>query len=61
MKYLLFTGIASAVFFVASTAQAGRARQAFQGPDRITQDEQYLWQPSLDPVRMAGALKKESP
>ncbi len=33
----------------------------FQGPDRITQDEQYLWQPSLDPVRLAGALKKVSP
>lgn len=29
----------------------------FQGPDRITQNEQYLWQPSLDPVRVAGVLK----
>jgi hypothetical protein len=29
----------------------------FQGPDRITQDEQYLWQPSLDPVRVAGKIK----
>lgn len=29
----------------------------FQGPDRVTQDEQYLWQPSLDPVRIAGSLK----
>ncbi len=29
----------------------------FQGPDRVTQDEQYLWQPSLDPARIAGSLK----
>jgi len=32
----------------------------FQGPDRITQDEQYLWQPSLDPVRVAGKVKNSS-
>lgn len=31
----------------------------FLGPDRITQDEQYLWQPSLDPVRVAGMLKRK--
>lgn len=31
----------------------------FLGPDRITQDEQYLWQPSLDPVRLAGTIKKK--
>lgn len=30
----------------------------FQGPERATQDEQYLWQPSLDPVRTAGIFKK---
>jgi hypothetical protein len=42
------------------TAALGEAKtpvRPFQGPDRITQDEQYLWQPSLDPVRIAGAFK----
>lgn len=29
----------------------------FVGPDVVTQDEQYLWQPSLDPVRTAGTLQ----
>ena len=33
----------------------------FQGPPSITQDEQYLWHPSLDPVRVAGTIKKATP
>jgi hypothetical protein len=37
--------------------EARQPIRPFLGPDRITQDEQYLWQPSLDPVRIAGKLK----
>ncbi len=40
-------------------AETRQPIRPFLGPDRITQDEQYLWQPSLDPVRLAGTLKKE--
>ncbi|MCE9567988.1 MAG: hypothetical protein K8U57_38800 [Planctomycetes bacterium] len=44
---------------VAKLAETRQPIRPFLGPDRITQDEQYLWQPSLDPVRMAGKLKKK--
>jgi hypothetical protein len=44
---------------VAKLAETRQPIRPFLGPDRITQDEQYLWQPSLDPVRMAGTLKKK--
>jgi len=45
----------------AALGEAKTPVRPFQGPDRITQDEQYLWLPSLDPVRKAGTIKKASP
>ena len=45
----------------ATLGEAKTPVRPFQGPDRITQDQQYLWQPSLDPVRVAGAIKNAAP
>lgn len=41
--------------------EASRPIRPFLGPDRITQDEQYRWQPGLDPVREEGKLTHRAP